>query len=383
MICAQPIVDRLRTQALHAYGKQMSDDWKLTATGPRTAIEAALVAHENAVDWDDTIILTGFEAAPDQPEPESSRFLANREDSGFPLSAAFSESFGDSTSLENALWRLEAYLPRRPTRADRAAVAALFAGHPPAFIAEHLPATDWVTESQQGLAPIRAGRFLVHTPGHAVAREAGVRSFAIPASRAFGTGHHATTAGCLAMLSQMRSRGLLARNIADIGTGTGLLAFAALHLWPRALATASDIDTACVGVVLDNAATNGVPMGGGAGQLTMVVAPGMAHPLLAARGPYDLIVANILAGPLIALAADFGEAMVPGGSLVLAGLLDTQETAVRAACQRAGFRLAARIPGEWPVLWLRRRPNLAPVRVRRAGSAAGRASALPEWARAW
>ena len=88
----------------------------------------------------------------------------------------------------------------------------------------------------------------------------------------------------------------------------------------------------------------------------MLVADGMAHPLLEARGPYDLIVANILAGPLIALAPEFGRALVPGGSLLLAGLLGTQEAAVRAACRKAGLRLARRlVAGDWSVLWLRRR----------------------------
>jgi ribosomal protein L11 methyltransferase len=108
--------------------------------------------------------------------------------------------------------------------------------------------------------------------------------------------------------------------------------------------------------VLENAALNGVALGGGNSALTMLVAEGMDHPLLAARGPYDLIVANILAGPLVELAPDFGAALVPGGSLLLAGLLETQEAQVRRAYRRAGFRLARRLVcGDWSVLWLRKR----------------------------
>jgi len=146
------------------------------------------------------------------------------------------------------------------------------------------------------------------------------------------------------------------RNLADIGTGTGLLAFAALHLWPHALATASDIDRVCAGVVLDNAALNGVPIGARGGELTMLVAAGMDHPLLEARGDYDLVIANILAGPLIDLAPDFADHLIPGGHLLLAGLLETQEAAVRAACRQAGMRLAARlVKGDWSILWLRKR----------------------------
>ena len=146
--------------------------------------------------------------------------------------------------------------------------------------------------------------------------------------------------------------------------------------WPRALATASDIDAVCVGVVEDNAAGNAVPMGAGHGALTMMVADGMDHPLLQVRGPYDLIIANILAGPLIGLAPDFARHLVPGGHLVLAGLLETQEAAVRRAARRAGMRLAARlVQGDWSILWLRKRPG-AQVRASRPGQ-------MPEWSRAW
>ncbi len=298
------------------------ESWKITILGARSQIEAALVAHEDAVDWDPETVLSGSELADDQPED----------------------------------WRLEVYFARRPGAADRQAIAALFAGAPPPMALERLPDNDWVTLSQQGLAPIRAGRFHVHTPDHPPLGESGVRDFCIPASQAFGTGQHATTAGCLEMLSMMKSQGTLARNIADIGTGTGLLAFAAMTLWPRALVTASDIDAACISVVLRNLALNAVPMGSAPGQLTMIEAAGMDHPLLQARAPYDLLIANILAGPLIELAPDFAEALVPGGQLLLAGLLTTQEAAVRAACRRAGLRLAARSTrGDWSILWLRKR----------------------------
>ena len=316
--------------------------WKLTALAPRRVIEGALLAHEDVPEWDPEIVIAGSEIAEDRPDD----------------------------------WRLEAWLPRKPTKADRAAIWGLFAGRPPTLTFELLPETDWVTASQQGLEPIRAGRFNIHTPEHAPLGQLGIRDFAIPASQAFGTGQHATTAGCLAVLSAMKARGVVVRNLADIGTGTGLLAFAALELWPRALATASDIDEVCLGVVADNAARNAIPIGPRPGELTMLAASGMDHALLEARGPYDLVIANILAGPLIELAPDFAAALIPGGHLVLAGLLTTQETAVRAACRRAGLRLAARMTkGDWSILWLRRRAD--------AASRAGRASLFAEWARQW
>lgn len=300
--------------------------WKLTALAPRPVIEAALIAHEDMDDWDHDIVLTGSEIAEDRPED----------------------------------WQLEAFMPHKPTRADRIAIASLFTGRAPALEAEELPDADWVTLSQQGVEPIRAGRFHVHTPEYPPLGQPGVTDFAIPASQAFGTGQHNTTAGCLAMLTAMKRSGTVVRNLADIGTGTGLLAFAALDLWPRALATASDIDGVCAGVVTDNARLNRVAMGARGGEVTMVIAAGLAHPLLEARGPYDLIIANILAGPLVELAPHFARALVPGGSLVLSGLLETQERQVRAACRRAGLRLARRaVHGDWSVLWLRRRMDWA------------------------
>lgn len=296
--------------------------WKLTALAPRPIIEGALLAHEDAWDWDPEIVISGSEIAEDKPND----------------------------------WQLEAWLPRKPGKADKAAILALFAGTPPQLVIEQLPEVDWLTVSQTGLEPIHAGVFHVHTPEHPPLNVAGVRDFCIPASQAFGTGQHATTAGCLTMLTHMKRQGLVVRNLADIGTGTGLLAFAALQLWPRALATASDIDAVCLDVVEDNAASNAVRMGPGAGALTMLVADGMDHPLLDVRGPYDLIIANILAGPLIGLAPDFARHLIPGGHLVLAGLLETQEAAVRRAARRAGMRLAARlVRGDWSILWLRKR----------------------------
>ncbi len=296
--------------------------WKLVALAPRGVIEAALLAHEDALEWDPEIVISGSEVAEDKPDD----------------------------------WQLEAWLSRKPSKADKAAIAALFDGGPPRLREEKLPDVDWVTASQQGLEPIRAGRFHVHTPKHLPLGLPDVRDFVIPASQAFGTGQHATTAGCLEMLGEMKARGVVVRNLADIGTGTGLLAFAALHLWPYALATASDIDAVCVGVVEDNARANNIAMGARPGELTMLVADGMEHPLLKARGPYDLIIANILAGPLINLAPHFAKALIPGGHLVLAGLLETQEPQVRRAARAAGMRIAERkVNGDWSILWLRKR----------------------------
>ncbi len=319
-----------------------TDAWKVTFLASRAVIEAALLAHEDAYDWDPDIVIAGSEIAPDRPEE----------------------------------WQLEVWLSHKPARGDLAAMRALFPGPAPKAQIDHLPPTDWITLSQAGIEPIREGPFYVHTPDHPPLNDRSVRNFVIPASQAFGTGQHATTAGCLAMLSAMKARGVVARNVADIGTGTGLLAFAALHLWPMARALASDIDAVCGPVVALNADANGVALGDGHGRLGIVIAPGMDDPLLRASAPYDLLIANILAGPLVELAPDFADAVAPGGSVLLSGLLTTQEPALRAAYARAGLRLAARMTrGDWSILWLRRR--------RFGGSRSTCVGALPEWSRRW
>ena len=297
----------------------MSDAWKIRAEVSKPVARAALVAHEDALDWPCEWVVTGMEVADHLPDE----------------------------------WTFEVYLDRKPKPADLKRVAALFEGTPPALSVEKLPDTDWVTESQKGVDPIRAGRFHVRTPEHEA--DPAMVDFVIPASQAFGTGQHETTAGCLAMLDLMKREGVVARNHADIGTGTGLLAFAAMYLWPGATATASDIDPVCAGVVRDNMAMNGIIEGDRAGELIMVIADGMDDPLLKLRGPYDLFIANILAGPLVELAPSFASAVTPGGNLLLAGLLETQETRVRTAYRKLGFRLGRRlVNGDWSILWLRK-----------------------------
>ncbi|MGB7374923.1 50S ribosomal protein L11 methyltransferase [Pontixanthobacter sp.] len=298
------------------------DSWKISGFAPKAVVKAALLAHDNAWDWDAQIVLSGSEIAEDRPDE----------------------------------WQIEAWLPRDPTDADMAAIAALFERDAPALTSEKLVRQDWLTVSQQGVQPIKAGKFYIHTPDFPASDNRAITSVMIPAGQAFGTGQHETTAGCLAMLTHMKRTGLAIRNTADIGTGTGLLAFAALDLWPGAFATASDIDAVCAAVVADNCAANGLAFGHRKGQLTMVIADGMEDALLQARGPYDLLIANILAGPLVELAPDFAANVSTGGHVLLAGLLTEQEPTVRRAYRAAGFRLATKlIQGDWSILWLRKR----------------------------
>jgi ribosomal protein L11 methyltransferase len=250
-------------------------------------------------------------------------------------------------------WRLHAYFDSQPGWEELKVLEGLALDGDP--VLERLDeTTDWVTVSQAGLVPIRAGRFFVHTPPHYKDRPEGATSFEIDAGLAFGTGQHATTAGCLSALDRLEVGGAKFGNIADIGTGTGLLAFASLALWPGAKAIATDIDPIAVDVSRDNAAINGVKLGMQPGELLLAVADGMDSPMLAARAPFDLLIANILAGPLIELAPSFARATAPGGTIILAGLLDTQADAVVEAYAAEGCSLVERGSGEWTVLVLQR-----------------------------
>jgi ribosomal protein L11 methyltransferase len=247
-------------------------------------------------------------------------------------------------------WQLDVYLGAEPDAAlierIRALVPSMGDAQPTVARVED---EDWVTISQGFLEPIRAGRFYVHTAAHADQIPADAVPFRIEASRAFGTGHHETTAGCLTALDRLATEGKTFRNIADIGTGTGLLAFGARTLWPGAAILASDIDPVAIDVTAENMAINSIPEDA----IALVAADGMDNPRIQAAGPFDLIVANILAGPLIALASDLTATLAQNGTIVLAGLLASQAEDVLAAYASNGMDLTARIDsGDWSILTL-------------------------------
>ena len=207
-----------------------------------------------------------------------------------------------------------------------------------------LPDQDWIRLSQEGLPPVRAGRFFVHGAHDAGVVPHGVIPMRIEAGMAFGTGHHETTAQCLSVLSDLaRKRGFT--NVLDLGCGTGLLAIGAAVLWKRAV-LASDIDPVAVEVTIANTRANRV-----APMIRAVVADGLSHPTLAAGAPYDLIIANILAGPLTRLAPGITAALAPAGVLVLSGLLNNQENMLLSFYH--GLRLKERRrDGPWSALVL-------------------------------
>ena len=251
-------------------------------------------------------------------------------------------------------WQLDVYLARAPDDALIDRIRALVPSIGDAAPAiERIEDADWVTISQGFLEPIHAGRFYVHTAAHADFVPAGAVAFRIEAGRAFGTGHHETTAGCLTALDRLAQAGRTFANVADIGTGTGLLAFAAHALWPAANVIATDIDPVAIDVTAENMAVNGLP----ADSIALVAADGMDDPRIQSAAPFDLIVANILAGPLIALASDLSATLSQNGIIVLAGLLASQADDVLAAYASNGMKSSARIDsGDWSILTLVQAP---------------------------
>ena len=241
-------------------------------------------------------------------------------------------------------WEVTVYFeaaPDAPARKALRGIAARFGG---AFKIATLPATDWVAKSLAGLAPVRAGRFLIHGRHDRGRRKGNDIAIEIEAGLAFGTGHHGTTTGCLLAIDTI-AKARPIRTALDLGTGSGVLAIA-LALRTGAAVTASDIDPVAVTVARENVRLNGV-----GGRVRVVTATGLRHPLLAASAPYDLVVANILAGPLVALAPAIRSVLAPGGVVVLSGILAGQARRVAAAYRGVGLAMRWRIVrGEWVTL---------------------------------
>lgn len=273
-------------------------------------------------------------------------------------------------------WELRLYSEERPAADLLSAFRTLAPSSGQAPMVSAVDDADWVTLSQAGLEPVDIGRFHVHTGEWAGTAKPGQWPIRIDAGLAFGTGQHATTAGCIAMAAGLAKRGAK-RNVLDVGTGSGLLAFAARRLFPKARLTAADLDPVAAKVAVENARLNGVPTGRGAGAISLLAAPGVEHPLIAGRAPYDLVFANILAGPLVALAPSVSAVVARGGHLILAGLLQPQAPKVIAAYRAQGLTLIDRSPRrEWPVLLFRKD---APANRRAALRGARRETAGRGW----
>jgi len=200
-------------------------------------------------------------------------------------------------------------------------------------VISQLPAKDWVSETQAGLPPVRAGRFFIYGSHDADKIETDVIPLHVDAGMAFGTGHHGTTAGCLRMFSDQLDAKIEMKSVLDLGCGAGILAMAAAKTLPNATILATDIDPDAIAVTDENILVNDVY-----GRITTAVANGFDSPVL--RGlQFDLIFANILAGPLMGLADDITAAALPGGRVILSGILDEKAEDVAACFTKAGLHV--------------------------------------------
>lgn len=196
---------------------------------------------------------------------------------------------------------------------------------------EVVPDIDWIAKSLEGLTPVRAGRFLVHGSHDRDKVQVNDLAIEIDAGQAFGTGHHGTTAGCLEMIAGV-TRAERPGNALDLGTGSGVLAIAVRRLMPIPV-LATDIDPIAVRVAKENARRNGI-----AGGIEFRVAPGFHSTAFGKYGPFDLIIANILARPLMKMAPQLVANLSSGGSVILSGILASQRWKVIAAYNGAGLK---------------------------------------------
>ena len=245
---------------------------------------------------------------------------------------------------DKGIWRIDAF----PTSAEEAdGIAARLREHDGLRVhVEKLADADWLAMALSGLPPVRAGRFFVYGAHDEGRVPVNTVNLMIDAGAAFGTGHHGTTVGCLVAFDDLLKRERFER-VLDVGAGTGVLAIAAAKTG-SAVALGTDIDKPSVRIANENAKLNGA-------SARFVHASGLNDQTVRGQGPYDLVFANILAPPLVALSQDIKTSLKLGGVAILSGLLRTQERRVSAAYLSRGFRLERRIHRDaWSALVLRR-----------------------------
>ncbi|ADO41947.1 50S ribosomal protein L11 methyltransferase [Ketogulonicigenium vulgare] len=231
----------------------------------------------------------------------------------------------------SGLYEIGVHFEEQPDEIILDLLAASFGAKP--FVVSEVPDVDWVAKVKRELSPVEAGRFFVYGGHDADKVPEGRLPLLIEAAMAFGTGHHGTTLGCLRALDRLETQGFKSANTADIGAGTAVLAMAAAHLWPETV-VAGDIDPVAVDVAAANAEANGMK-----GRVICVEAAGFDAAEIRARAPFELVFANILKGPLVALAPEMGGNVVSGGVIILSGILNEQADSVIEVYNTAGFTL--------------------------------------------
>ncbi len=231
----------------------------------------------------------------------------------------------NEVSEERGTWEVVAYYHT----AEHAEFAIKQAQHP--GVVAPVPDIDWVARSLKGLAPVSTGRFLIHGSHDRHLKKSRYTTLEIDAGTAFGTGHHGTTAGCLAAFDTILKSGK-PQNVFDLGCGTGVLALAAARATSRRV-LASDIDPEAAIVTRQNAKLNDLSH-----LLHGFTARGLHHPTIRKHAPYDLIFANILARPLVTLSTGLARVLAPGGHLILSGITSDQTRWIRACYINRGLR---------------------------------------------
>lgn len=230
-----------------------------------------------------------------------------------------------------AIYEVSLYVEEDEKAVVQARLAQILGVNQDEIEIEVLPDIDWVQHSLEGLNPVRAGRFFIHGSHDRDKVMPNDLAIEIEAGQAFGTGHHGTTVGCLELLAEVMASEK-PQNALDLGTGSGILAIGMALIAPiRILAT--DIDPIAINVAKENFALNGV-----SDTITAITATGLDDNEIASRAPFDLIVANILANPLIELAPQMVPAKAKNGSIVLSGILEEQHDRVVKAYQDQGAK---------------------------------------------
>ena len=249
---------------------------------------------------------------------------------------------------DSGLWEVGGYFLETPDEAGLALLAKMFDAQP--FVISELPETDWVAHVRRELAPDEAGRFFVYGSHDADKVPADRIPLLIEAAMAFGTGHHGTTLGCLKALDKLITDGFVGHKVADIGCGTAVLAMAAARVWDGQI-LASDIDQVAVEVAEANLKANDME-----GAVDCMEAAGFDAPALAEAAPFDLIFANILKGPLVALAPDVAAHLRDEGYAILSGLLNDQAEEVMTVYAQNGINLVEGTSiGDWTTLLLQKK----------------------------